>query len=173
MFWDHNSKTMATSTTPSKRKRPRSSGKLLKYGPSTEKYIKTMANKRRRKITKLLNLQKRHPEKNPKRILKPDVLFLVIKTDFFEEIRTGKKNREFRSRSKKTNVKSIGERHKKLRYILFWARGRKEGEMIYMLTEFNGLDYHHEQSKEDYVLKIGEILNVSPTKIVDDKRAYH
>ena len=45
--------------------------------------------------------------------------------------------------------------------------------MIYMLTEFNGLDYHHEQSKEDYVLKIGEILNVSPTKIVDDKRAYH
>ena len=144
---------MSSSINPSrKRKRSMTSGDLVKCDKSREKYIETCAEKRRTKITRLLNLKKKRglTKAEKQRITKLDVCGLLpIDTKWFNKILAGKKNREFRSKLKKFNRTRIGEKHKLTRYLIFWARGKTTGKTR-MLIEFNGFDREHEKWKTDY-----------------------
>ena len=148
------------------RKRKRRSGHLFTTNSSKEKYIKTMAKKRRFKVQQLLNLKKKHSLTRSEKARKTnlDVCFLTIKQKWFDEIEKGRKNREFRDKTKRYNVTNIGNKHKLLRYLVFWVRGSKRVKQ-YMLIEFNGLDNDHEKADTDYVMKLGEIISTDYDEI--------
>jgi len=158
---------MPRSTAPCKRKRARTSGDFIVYNEAREKMIKTKAKKRRSQITQRLNFLKRHPSRYQKlckrRKLHLDVLYLRIQDKFFMEILNGKKNREFRKRIP-MYVRQIEKgKHKLFRYVLFLVQN-KPG-INQMLIEFNGFDIDHKKWKEQYVLKLGEIISTDADRI--------
>ena len=146
------------------RKRPRTSGDFLIYDESREKYIQTMADKRRAKITKMENLKKSRKQKNRIRSNKtnPDVQSFTIQQEWIDKIKAGKKNREFRIRTKGNISKLRNETMRLVRYLWYFVQGGDQ-----LLIEFNGFDKEHEKWKTHYVLKLGRIISTDPDEIKD------
>ena len=153
------------------RKRSRTTGDLVFYSESRRKLMEKKANKRRQKIGQMYNLKKRYPltRSERQRITNLDVCFLPIKQKYFDKIEALQKNREFRNKTKPRNQQLIGEKHKMIRYLLFWVRGSTKTKNK-MLIEFNGLDTEHQKYKTHYVLKLGKIISTDNDEI--EKLAY-
>ena len=157
----------SSTTTSTKRKRSRTSGDLLIHDPSREKYIQTMANKRRSKITRLFNLKPRNTTKKKKhseekRLTNLDVWPMRIKQKWFDKIKARKKNREFRDKSKPRYTTQF-KNHKMVRYIYFYVTQNEDTDR--MVIEFNGFDTEHELWFTHWVLKLGNIISTDPTEV--------
>lgn len=135
-----------------------------------KKRIRSMGHKRSVKVQRRLNAKKRNglSRQERKRKCKLDVCYLVIQQQHFDEIKSGEKIREWRSKTVKRNRQQIWDRRALLRYLWLWVRGSKDD--CQMLVQFLGLDFEHEKSPTHFVCKLGDIISMDKTEI--QRRAY-
>ena len=154
-------------TTYTGRKRSRTTGDFVIYNESRKKYIQTMANKRRKRISQLFNIKSNHITKKKKdsekrRLINLDVWSIRIEQKWFDKIKARKKNREFRNRER-PRYTTLFKNHKMVRYIYFYVTQYEDTDKMYI--EFNGFDTEHELWFTHWVLKLGNIISTDPTEV--------
>ena len=138
------------------------------YDDAREKYIQSMANKRRLRITRLYNMKPNHTTRKKKysegrRVTNLDVWPMRIQQVWFDKIKARKKNREFRDRTKPSYATKF-KNHEMVRYIYFYVTQNDDSDRMYV--EFNGFDTEHELWFTHWVLKLGNIISTDPTEVI-------